>query len=66
MLLRCPHCNRIRDHVRSDFYGDWVVCPACELPFAWYESRAKENGHPRPGIGPALSVGSRGVTREES
>ena len=66
MLLRCPHCNRIRDHIRSDFFGDWVVCPACELPFSWYEAKAQENGHPRPGVGPALSGGPRREPQEKS
>ncbi|KPK65543.1 MAG: hypothetical protein AMS21_04410 [Gemmatimonas sp. SG8_38_2] len=35
MLLRCPHCQKRAEHSRGDFLGDWVVCPACELPFAW-------------------------------
>jgi hypothetical protein len=47
MLLRCPHCNRSGEHVRSDFFGDWVVCSVCELPFAWREARAGENGNGR-------------------
>jgi hypothetical protein len=45
MLLRCPHCKRSGEHVRSDFFGDWVVCSVCELPFAWREARAEENGN---------------------
>lgn len=43
MILRCPHCEKNADHLRSDFFGDWVVCPKCELPFAW-----KEAGSGRP------------------
>ncbi len=42
MLLRCPHCDKNADHMRSDFFGDWVVCPTCELPFAWREARMGE------------------------
>lgn len=38
MLLRCPHCHARREQARSDFLGDWVVCPVCELPFAWRDS----------------------------
>ena len=44
MILKCPHCEKNADHLRSDFFGDWVVCPTCELPFAW-----KEAGNGRPG-----------------
>ncbi|MEE9133327.1 MAG: hypothetical protein V3U13_07185 [Gemmatimonadota bacterium] len=49
MLLQCPHCLKRAEHRRSDFLGDWVVCPACELPFAWRQSqdelrRAAEKG----------------------
>ncbi len=42
MYLRCPHCERRGDHTRSDFFGDWVVCPSCELPFAWREAQIDE------------------------
>ncbi len=35
MVLRCPHCDSNGEHVPSRFYGDWVACPSCELPFAW-------------------------------
>jgi hypothetical protein len=52
MLLRCPHCNRSGEHVRSDFFGDWVVCSVCELPFAWREARAEESGRSPNGHGP--------------
>lgn len=45
MLLRCPHCKRSGEHVRSDFFGDWVVCSVCELPFPWREARAEEGGN---------------------
>ncbi|MGD2152026.1 MAG: hypothetical protein PVG79_02085 [Gemmatimonadales bacterium] len=43
MLLRCPHCKRAGEHVRSDFFGDWVVCSVCELPFAWREARTEDD-----------------------
>ena len=42
MFLRCPHCDDNADHLRSDFFGDWVVCPFCELPFAWREAHLDE------------------------
>lgn len=41
MLLRCPYCQRRGEHVRSDFLGDWVVCPACQFPFSWRETLAE-------------------------
>lgn len=44
MLLRCPHCQRSGEQARRDFFGDWVVCPTCELPFAWREARI-DDGH---------------------
>lgn len=43
MLLKCPHCTRKGEHVRNDFFGDWVVCAVCELPFAWREARSDED-----------------------
>lgn len=42
MLLQCPHCRRCGEHARPDFFGDWVVCRSCELPFAWREARPDE------------------------
>ena len=42
MHLRCPHCTKKGDHLRSDFFGDWVVCPKCELPFPWRETKMGE------------------------
>ena len=63
MLLRCPHCNRSGEHVRSDFFGDWVVCSVCELPFAWREARAEES---RAGPGGRKEVAAEaGPTRDE-
>jgi hypothetical protein len=50
MLLRCPHCKRSGEHVRSDFFGDWVVCSVCELPFAWREARAEEGDSGRRAV----------------
>ena len=53
MLLRCPHCCRSGEHVRNDFFGDWVVCSVCELPFAWREARSEsdsESGNGRSAI----------------
>lgn len=44
MILRCPHCEKNADHLRSDFFGDWVVCPKCELPFAWKEAGNGDHG----------------------
>ncbi len=65
MLLRCPHCNRSGEHVRSDFFGDWVVCSVCELPFAWREARAEENGTGSNGNGRRAVAAEPASTREE-
>ena len=42
MHIRCPHCRKKGDHLRSDFFGDWVVCPKCELPFPWRDAQIGE------------------------
>ena len=39
MVLECPHCHSTTDHTRSQVFGQWVICPACERPFAWRETR---------------------------
>jgi len=70
MFLRCPHCRRTGEHVRSDFFGDWVVCPVCELPFAWREAQAGGDGvgPPQPGpngAGKNRSRGQRSPTRSK-
>ena len=41
MVLPCPHCDANADYDRAAFFGHWVVCPACELPFAWREAGAE-------------------------
>lgn len=51
MILRCPHCDKRADHLRSDVFGDWVVCPKCELPFAWKEAEDSERSEARNGNG---------------
>lgn len=38
MLLQCPHCATSGEHMRSDLIGNSVVCPICELPFAWRQA----------------------------
>ncbi len=69
MLFRCPHCNRTGEHVRSDFFGDWVVCSVCELPFAWREARAggeAETARLNRGAPDPRTNGQEAVTREPS
>jgi hypothetical protein len=65
MLLRCPHCGRVGEHVRCDFFGDWVVCPVCELPFAWRQAGADENGNKQNGNGRAPAKAQHTSTRSE-
>jgi hypothetical protein len=58
MLLKCPHCSRAGEHVRSDFFGDWVVCSVCELPFAWRDARAGNGSKPSHGNGQSDDPGT--------
>lgn len=34
--------------MRGDFFGDWVVCSTCELPFAWREASTAEDAASAP------------------
>jgi uncharacterized repeat protein (TIGR01451 family) len=46
VVLRCPQCGMIGGHDRTAFFGQWVVCPSCERPFAWKEARVRAKGRP--------------------
>lgn len=65
MLLRCPHCSRTGEHVRSDFFGDWVVCAVCELPFAWRDARTEDLLEPVNGNGLRVVQRQPSRTRDE-
>jgi uncharacterized repeat protein (TIGR01451 family) len=39
----------IGGHDRTAFFGNWVVCPSCERPFAWKQARVSPNGGPTEG-----------------
>jgi hypothetical protein len=65
MLLRCPHCSRSGEHVRSDFFGDWVVCSVCELPFAWREARSESDSESGNGNGRSAIQATASRTRNE-
>jgi hypothetical protein len=65
MLLRCPHCGRSGEHVRSDFFGDWVVCSVCELPFAWREARSESDSENGNGNGRTAIQATASRTRNE-
>lgn len=48
MILRCPRCRTKSRHARGDVLGQWVICPACERPFAWRDERLgqeRKNGN---------------------
>lgn len=38
MRLRCPHCEEDRTPDPGLHFGDWAVCPSCELPFPWRDA----------------------------
>ncbi len=58
MILRCPRCRKKSRHARGDVLGQWVICPACERPFAWRDVRLgqeRKNGT-EPKTGAELST----------
>ncbi len=59
MVLRCPNCSRRSQHLRGDFVGQWVVCPICEVPFAWGQAAGPFAG-PAPDylVGNLLGAGA--------
>lgn len=47
MVLQCPWCRSSAQYPRSHVFGQWVVCPACERPFAWRRVCAEPTPAPR-------------------
>jgi hypothetical protein len=65
MLLRCPHCHRTGEHVRSDFFGDWVVCSVCELPFSWRHTHVDGEAEDASGDGQQAAQRAESRNRNE-
>lgn len=40
MVLTCPKCLSQAELTRSLVLGQWMICPACERPFAWRNAHA--------------------------